>query len=274
MLLLIDVGNTRLKWALTAHGAVAPGNWAASGNIGHEALDQLGREWQNLGIDAVLVSNVAGVAMRVALDARFRDLSVGRKAVDVAWFASQAHVSGVRNRYREPHRLGCDRLAAMIGARSLHPGRPLLVATCGTATTIDVLTADGEFIGGMILPGLGVMADSLAQRTAQLPSVSPLLSTLADLAEQAKVSDHGSSFADNTEEAIVRGCLAAQAGAIERAAAAHANARCILAGGAAAWVLPCLRLDTTLIENLVLIGLHAVAIERADGRSGTSRLYP
>jgi len=266
MLLLVDAGNTRVKWALAAPAAAVAGAWLASGNVGHEALDALGARWQGAGISAVLVSNVAGANMRAALEKQFCALSAGPDMVDTTWFASEAVVAGVHNRYREPHRLGCDRLASMIGATTLYPGQPLLVATCGTATTIDALTAEGDFIGGMILPGLGTMATSLAQGTAQLPMVS----TLARLAEQVATEGGDHSFADNTEEAIMRGCLAAQAGAIERAAAAHAPARCILAGGAAAWVLPCLRLDVTLVENLVLIGLHAVAIGHADSKFDVS----
>src|SRR5438552_2277587 len=71
-----------------------------------------------------------------------------------------------------PAQLGCDRFASLIGAHALFPGQPLIVATCGTATTVDALSADGLFLGGMILPGLGLMASSLARNTAQLPLVA------------------------------------------------------------------------------------------------------
>jgi len=266
MLLLVDAGNTRVKWALAPRACVNAGDWLANGDVLHEAIDSLGKAWQNLGIDAVLISNVAGMRMQALLEEQLACLAGGLGPVSVTWFASQAMVAGVRNHYREPHRLGCDRLASMIGARALQPGRPLLIATCGTATTIDALTAAGDFIGGMIVPGLGVMAASLAQHTAQLPAVS----TLTGLAQQGGARQGGESFADNTEEAMVRGCLSAQAGAIERGVSAHANAHCILAGGAAKWVLPYLRVGVTLVENLVLIGLHAVAIGLTDSNDDFS----
>ena len=106
----------------------------------------------------------------------------------------------------------------------------------------------------MILPGLGLMAASLAKNTAQLPQV-------------ALHSSMTQPFADNTDAAIVSGCLAAQAGAIERAVAAqmriypHLPIPCILAGGAADLIAPHLTVDYTRVDNLVLIGLHTVAIQ-------------
>jgi type III pantothenate kinase len=128
-----------------------------------------------------------------------------------------------------------------------------VVATCGTATTIDAVSVDGDFIGGMILPGLGLMASSLAKNTAQLPEVALHISSLQP-------------FADHTDAAIVSGCLAAQAGAIERAVAAHAQMHpeagvsCILAGGAADLVAPHLSIAHQRVDNLVLVGLQTVAL--------------
>jgi type III pantothenate kinase len=167
--------------------------------------------------------------------------------VPVEWFASSSERAGLSNGYRNPAQLGTDRFAAAIGARTLEPGKALVVATCGTATTIDAISADGRFIGGMILPGLGLMAGSLARGTAQLPQVGP-----------------GSAppplFADNTQDAIVSGCIAAQAGAIERAVEAHGAGACILSGGAAPYIAPALKVGHRLADNIVLIGLHAAAL--------------
>ena len=125
-----------------------------------------------------------------------------------------------------------------------------MVVTCGTATTIDALKADGSFIGGMILPGLGTMAQSLAVNTAQLPVAIPTAMPVnADNAEHL--------FADNTQDAIINGCISAQVGAITRALAAHAPARCIISGGAAAYIAPHLPSPCEQVDNLVLIGLAA-----------------
>jgi type III pantothenate kinase len=162
-------------------------------------------------------------------------------------------MGGVRNGYRNPAQLGCDRFAAAIGAHAMYPGRPLIVASCGTATVIDAITADGVFLGGMILPGLGLMAASLANNTAQLPQV-------------VKHIGGGTPFADNTDDAIVSGCVTAQAGAIERAAAAHTRrhgaVQCIISGGAAMMVAPHLSISCVTVDNIVLIGLQTVAMQQ------------
>ncbi|MFC3460929.1 type III pantothenate kinase [Massilia haematophila] len=245
MLLLIDAGNTRVKWAL-AHPGAEPGAWFATGAALHEGLDALAAEWQGAGVTRALVSNVAGAHLRERLAALLGPIAV-------EWFASSAERAGLVNGYREPQRLGCDRFAAAIGARALAPNRDLVVATCGTATTVDAVTADGRFAGGMILPGLALMAGALARNTAQLPQATP-----------------GAAppplFADNTNDAIVSGCLSAQAGAIERAVSGHGGAFCILSGGAAPYIAPALKIAHELVDNIVLVGLHAVAL--ADAAKG------
>ena len=243
MLLLIDAGNTSIKWALVEHGA-APGVWAASGALAHDDLAP--GTWAGHASGAALISNVAGAALRARLE-----LALPTGLQQTRWFASQPQLAGLKNGYRNPFQLGCDRFAAAIGARALAPGRALIVATCGTATTIDAISPDGVFVGGMILPGLGLMASSLARNTAQLPQI----------AQDGKLPD---GFADNTDDAILSGCLAAQAGAIERACAAHGAALCLLSGGAAAFIAPGLTLPYRLVDNIVLIGLHAAASASGD----------
>lgn len=239
MLLLVDAGNTRVKWAL-ADAAAPAGQWLAHGAVAHAGLDTLHGDWQGHAVTRAVVSNVAGPDLRARLEALL-------PTKNVEWFASSAHRAGVSNHYRNPAQLGCDRFAAAIGARLLAPGRALVVATCGTATTVDALTAEGAFIGGMILPGLGLMASSLARNTAQLPQVGP-----------------GEAppplFADNTADAIISGCLSAQAGAIERAVAWHRADLCIVSGGAAQYVAPSLKIAHRIADNIVLAGLHAAAL--------------
>ena len=236
MLLLIDAGNTRIKWALAAPGS-APGQWIDSGAVGHAELNHLPAFWQQRGITHALVANVAGSKLRDQLQ-----LMIPAKTID--WFASRAELDGMRNAYRKPEQLGCDRFAAALGARALEPGKRLLVATCGTATTIDALCADAVYLGGMILPGLGLMAASLARNTAQLPQV---------LAARAPAP----GFADNTDDAILSGCLTAQAGAIERAFAMHGAQLCIISGGAAPYIAPLLAVAHRMVDNIVLTGLHS-----------------
>lgn len=242
MRLLIDAGNTRVKWAAAVAGS-APGDWVAQGAFVHADLGQAVPRWRSLPISGALVCNVAGPAVAAQIGAALASAGVGEPAVE--WFRSTAARAGVTNAYRQPAQLGSDRFAALIGARHRYPGQALLVATCGTATTIDLLDATGRFCGGMILPGLATMARSLALHTAQLPAVSE--------------SALGGTFADHTEAAIASGCIHAQVGAIVQARQAAPGARCLLSGGAASYIADHLPPPFERVDQLVLLGLHAVA---------------
>jgi type III pantothenate kinase len=238
-MLLVDAGNTRVKWAIARIDA-APGEWIAHGAVAHVALDSLRAAWKGQDVRRAIVSNVAGAQLAERLAALL-------PAVRPEWFGARAELAGMRNRYRNPEQLGADRFAAALGARSLAPGKALVVATCGTATTVDAVSADGDFLGGMILPGLGLMLGSLARGTAQLPEAS------ADAVLPPV-------FADHTLDAIRSGCLSAQAGAIERACAALPAELCIVSGGAAHHVAPALLAPHRIVDNIVLMGLHVAAI--------------
>ena len=138
-------------------------------------------------------------------------------------------------------------LKALIGARELLGAKPALVVVCGTATTIDFLAASGEFEGGVILPGVGLMLRSLHENTAALP-------------------DADGEYVDNptqTVDAITSGCQHAQAGAIERLYYLHASREpkvaCVLSGGAARALSPRLNIPFELHENLVLEGLYRIS---------------
>ncbi|MDB5991705.1 MAG: type pantothenate kinase [Herbaspirillum sp.] len=277
MLLLIDAGNTRIKWAMAADDAVVAPNrmsaaWLHSGAVARADWMQLRDIWR-LAVDGaadatlrrVLISNVAGAALRDQLQTLLTQLSEllneqlnaqlnapsNAPAPQIEWLVSQAALGGIQNKYLQPAQLGCDRFAAAIAAHALFPDQALLVATCGTATTIDAITPDGSFIGGMILPGLGLMATSLALNTAQLPQI-------------AAIDAAAALFADNTEQAIISGCIAAQTGAIEHAVRLHrkqyADVRCILTGGAGVYLTSHLAEPHERLDNLVLIGLHVLAM--------------
>jgi type III pantothenate kinase len=248
MLLMIDAGNTRIKWAAAELDA-KPGAWSTFGSVAREQIGELESTWRALDVTTVIVSNVAGQEAHTKLEAML--LAAGGN-VAITWFASSPVCAGLRNGYRQPQQLGSDRFASAIGARSLYPEQALLIATCGTATTIDGVSADGFFTGGMILPGLKLMASALARNTAQLPEV---------LAQ----GEHLPLFADNTEEAIISGCISAQVGAIERAFSGFArrypdeSIQCIVSGGAGALIARHLAVPCIHADNLVLLGLHTVA---------------
>jgi type III pantothenate kinase len=232
--LCIDCGNTRLKWGLRDGGA-----WLAQGALPLTRLDEL-----TAGAERILACNVAGARGREAIEA-----FSARRGVAVEWLRSRAAQCGISNGYQHPEQLGADRWAALIGARHLYAGA-CLVVNSGTATTVDVLTADGCFRGGLILPGLAMMRGSLAANTADLPAGAGEMRELPT----------------NTFDAIASGCLHATAGAIERMfrqIAAAPGACCLLSGGAAPAIAQYLTLPLRVIDNLVLEGLARVAGEAA-----------
>ena len=108
-------------------------------------------------------SNVSdpGIALSIAS-------MLGAQRIPIRWIESRLVQCGVHNRYADPSQLGTDRWAALIGARSICAGACVVVGA-GTAVTVDALTATGDFVGGLIIPGLSLMADALARDTARLP---------------------------------------------------------------------------------------------------------
>lgn len=256
-LLLIDIGNTRIKWAWSEPGARQAG-WQAAGAQPHADLPALGGIWRQLrashGVPEVWISNVAGPVIAQALDAVLAE-AFGALPATLQWVRSTPSHGAVDNGYRMPAQLGVDRWLAAIGARHLVPRDQLLIVTAGTATTIDVVGAPdargrSRFEGGLILPGLALMMGSLARNTAQLPAVE-----LSD--------DRGASpWADNTHDAIAAGCLLAQTGAITQAWQALAQrgpVHGLLSGGAQDALAPALRQPFVRQENLVLTGLWVMA---------------
>ncbi len=240
--LAIDCGNSRLKWGV--HEKSQQGTrWLAQGVLAYADLPGLADVLRvQASVTQALVCNVAGDrvggAVRTALDAL---------GVPQCWLKSQSSQHGVCNLYDDPAQLGADRWAALIGARALH-GAACLVVCAGTATTVDVLDDAGNFQGGVILPGIELMRRSLADNTAQLPLVEGRLNLPAR----------------NTVDAIVSGCLLAQAGAIERMfeqVRGSDNACCLVSGGAAAQLADLLRLPVRPVDNLVLEGLACIAAE-------------
>jgi type III pantothenate kinase len=236
MKLLLDAGNTRLKWGLQ-DGT----NWLAQGVLDYAELSQLANCWLHYGLpQQAWIANVAGEAVHQSLSQILQAWQINSH-----WLRPQAEQCGIINRYHYPERLGADRWAALIGARSQHSG-PCLVVTAGTATTVDLLSDDNQFLGGCILPGLVLMQTALARNTAQLPQAQGVFTL----------------YPRQTDDAIVSGCIHAQVGAIERMfqqIASQAHTLCLLNGGAAPLLAPHLNLPWRLAENLVLEGLAQIA---------------
>ncbi|MFB0935044.1 MAG: type III pantothenate kinase [Propionivibrio sp.] len=232
MNIAIDAGNSRIKWGI--HDGRS---WVNQGSVPTEDAAALAGIVSHWPADArVVACSVAGTTVESIIEK-----VVGERGLRLSWARSEAFAHGVRNGYEQPERLGADRWAALIGARSKVRGACLVVCA-GTATTVDWLDAAGNFRGGLILPGVNLMLAALARNTAQLPH--------ADGEYRAEPR--------NTMDAIVSGCLNAQAGAIERMFArvsAEERAECLMTGGAAYRILPCLGIPCRVEGTLVLDGL-------------------
>ncbi len=245
--LLIDIGNTFLKWGLFEPSATGHARTyrVESGHALLEEISTLKRQFSKLPVPStIVVSNVAGTRVRAAT---IRLLETWPEAPAPHWLIPTEEQCGVRNSYRNPAQLGSDRWAALIGARGLLGAQPAMVVMCGTATTLDFLAADGLFKGGMIMPGVGLMLRSLHEGTAALPD------------QDGEFSD----YPTQTVDAIASGCQHAQAGAIERLYALEAARTpglvCVLSGGAVHAVAPRIAVPFELHENLVLEGLYTIA---------------
>lgn len=240
MLIAVDAGNTRLKWA--CHDGL---RWSAVQALPTHAPDTGERLTAALrdspSGSTVVACNVAGTTVAARVEAALAQAGLPTPC----WLRPSREACGVRNGYRDPERLGADRWAALIGARMQTSGACLVVCA-GTATTIDRLTADGEFVGGVILPGFDLMRRALAGNTAQLPFSAGEISTAPK----------------NTADAIASGCLFAQVGAIERLyvpLASEAGAQCLLAGGGAALLAAHLAVPHRQVETLIFEGLRGFA---------------
>jgi type III pantothenate kinase len=240
MILAIDAGNTRIKWGLRDAGlwvrTVAGFTTDAAALI--DAIGTVGA------VHRVLVANVAGESVRASIEGTATRLGVAPEFI-----VSRGAQCGVRSSYEDPAQLGCDRWAALIGARRLYPGA-CLVVNAGTALTVDALSEEGLFLGGIIAPGIDLMRHSLDRHTAGLRF------------QPGEVR----FFPGNTGDAIMSGAAHAAAGAIERMATFMRESgqdplRVILGGGSAAFLRPLLGLDTLIVEYLVLEGLAAIAEE-------------
>lgn len=241
-MLLLDAGNSRLKWAL-----VRDEQWLARGALESVQATALSHALaQHPAPQRVLASNVAGPAVGREIEA-----ACAGWGCKVEFISAQRAQCGVRNGYQEPAQLGSDRWAALIAAWERQHA-PCLVVNCGTATTVDALTADGEFSGGLILPGLEMMRRSLAAGTAQLD----------------EVPGSWEAFPRTTANAIYSGAIQATAGAIERqhALLGVMDAVCLLAGGGAGEVVAHLGVPAVQVDELVLRGLQLIGRETGGNR--------
>jgi len=233
--LLLDAGNSSLKWAV-----VEDGHWHATGRSDYADWSALTAQLRG-GTDCFIAS-VAGATR----EQRIATL-LEAAGISPTWLVAEAAFGGVRNTYLAPRQLGVDRWMALIAARR-HTSEAVLVVSVGTAMTVDALSAADEFLGGVIVPGVRLMRQSLQQGTA-------------------RIDDAGGdwqAFPRTTADAVQSGIVAALCGAIAQqharlAEAAGTPPRCLLTGGDAETVLSHLRVPAEHVPALVLEGIDCVA---------------
>lgn len=237
MLILIDAGNTRLKWGVWAEGA-----WRAKGALANSELDALDIQLAHYTPTWIGVSCVAGAAVRARIEDYAR-----RRGIEPCWLRASAELFGLRSRYVQPETLGTDRFAALFACHCMGLA-PCIVATAGTALTVDALGPDGVFEGGVIVPGAALMRRSLAERTAGLAISGGVCQ----------------DFPRATADAIETGVCDALVGSImalrmRLEKSMGRSAPVLIGGGDAALLAPHLSGEVRVVENMVLEGLHWLA---------------
>ena len=264
--LLVDIGNTRVKWALmrgkrlARTSAVAHGGEAAS-------LRTLVRKAPR-DVERVVAVCVTGAKLERALAAAVRS----RFGLRMYFIRSARSMGGVRNGYRDTWRLGADRWVAVIAAHALARERPVLVANVGTALTLDAVAGDGRHLGGAIVPGPSTMIESLLKGTQGIRRrANGARTTTVKGARPAPRRLRG-IFAADTASALDAGAAHAAAALIDRAAAEArvvlgARPLLLLTGGGAALLRPYISTPSRVVPDLVLQGSGVAGV-----REGVSLL--
>ena len=238
MNLLVDIGNTRCKWALGVAGRLAE-----TGVMVRDATPDWVEDLTTAAVDSIVVSSVAQPEALDALEAY-----AARRGVPLQALASSARSGALVNAYPEPQRLGVDRWMACIAAEADGEGS-VLVADAGTALTLDFVDGQSQHLGGLITPGVATMRGALRRQTQLRPnsedSAPAWLST-------------------NTDNAIAAGTLRSAISLLDTAVRDLVPARLLLTGGDAALLAPHLAHSWTLRPHLVLEGL-ALQAERESG---------
>ena len=251
-MIVLDVGNSSVKWATENNGVLD--------GIGRFYYRDEGftrsasRAWEGLPAPRVLaVANVAGTGME-------REISEWAGQVwDTApcYIRATNQAAGVTNAYREPGTLGADRWAAIVAAHH-DTEKPVCVIDCGTAITLDVVDATGRHLGGLIAPGLAMMRRSLAQETVAIGPVPDAVDGLPSI------------FSRNTTEGVNSGVMYMAGALIDRvigeaAAGCGRNLEVVITGGDAEILLPLLRCTPRYDRHLVLKGIALIAREMLCG---------
>ncbi|MBL4672361.1 MAG: type III pantothenate kinase [Arenicella sp.] len=254
MKLLIDAGNTRVKWAISEArvGTTLESSVIESGVVDSdwsELVDYVGK------VESVWLSCVASESVRDLILSQVEDLFGLEPQVATV----SAGAPGMVNNYQDLGKLGVDRWVAALGARALVNDGDLIVIDAGTAVTIDLVSAENRFEGGVILPGLAAMQDALLGRTAGI---------------QSQPSTVESVIGTNTHDCVNSGAQFGLLGAIERVVAEIVDVvqarqshrgfvgkvpRLLIMGGDADRIVEGSALDLEIQSHMIFYGLMLIS---------------
>lgn len=254
-ILLVDIGNTRVKWALLRGTRLARMQARVHGRRAEVLRDLVNAVPAE--VTRVIAVCVAGARLERALISAARQ----RFRLRVEFVRSTRHSAGVRNAYRDTWRLGADRWVSVIGAHAMARGRAALIANIGTALTLDAVTGKGRHLGGAIAPGPETMIASLLTGTHGIRRRAR---------GGASAARGRGLFARDTARALDAGANHAAAALIDRAARVAQDAfgskpLLILTGGGGAGLRPYIKSPLRVVPDLVLRGLAVLARAQAQG---------
>jgi type III pantothenate kinase len=242
VILLVDAGNSRIKWRLRQRG-----EYLSAGELATASCHELFKSWSGIRAQAACISSVAGDMANQAIRDGLAQVLEG--AGDRQhWLASTAQAYGISSHYKPAESLGVDRFVALVAARR-RQAIDWVVVNVGTAMTVDMLTADGQFLGGGIVPGPALMRDALEQGTAGV---------------HVSVLTAGIALPNDTPSAVGQGIAWALWGVVEgmtrQLSQAVGRKPCIvLSGGARGFLRPFLMSEVIEVDELVLEGLACIA---------------
>ena len=249
-ILLMDIGNTRIKWGVLEKRALSE---IGSLSTPHSRDFDLTPLFMSLPSDvkSIVASCVLSKETQIKLTESFSD----HFELAIQFIKPKNRFSGLTNGYTNPSKLGTDRWAAMIGAHNEFGGN-ILVVDMGTAITIDYINAEGVHKGGQILPGLKSFFNTLDQSTDSINTKININDTAAqDIKKWGK----------NTDDAVISGAMSAISGAINAAGFSfkieNSMPSVILTGGDAIYFKDVFDYSLSYRPNLVLEGLARILDE-------------
>ncbi len=240
MILLLDIGNTRSKYVTSTSDVLSAIQYIDTALITKEWLSTHVPE-----LEQCVIANVNQKAISAKISQWCQDHGIICQVLE-----SEHEKFGVKCAYQNPKFYGVDRWLALLGAQVLFPQKACLIIDSGTATTLDVISADGEHLGGWILSGIDLLTTSILANTQNIIAQPQNVKRL--------------EFANNSSDAISQAPWAATIGMIHHAIAiinsdygiGENELELVLTGGNSQQLSELFSQPCTVVENLIFIGMQ------------------